>query len=74
MTRNGWRVFTQGPKARTLEFGENEWLGDPIIETSHTELKWVESSAFVGELRWVVDDNGAFAIENAIYRVRPSKI
>ncbi|KAF5575812.1 sterol regulatory element-binding ECM22 [Fusarium pseudocircinatum] len=40
-------VFTGGPEARTLEFGENEWLGSPIIETSHPDLKWVERSAFV---------------------------
>ncbi|RBA18331.1 hypothetical protein FPRO05_10626 [Fusarium proliferatum] len=43
-------VFTGGPKARTLEFGENEWLGSPIIETSHPDLKWVERSAFVNAL------------------------
>lgn len=66
-------VFTQGPKAQTLEFGENEWLGNPITETTHPDLKWVESSAFVGELRWVVDDNRTVAVETGIYRVRPSK-
>ncbi|KAF5667494.1 sterol regulatory element-binding ECM22 [Fusarium denticulatum] len=65
-------VFTGGPKARTLEFGENEWLGSPIIETSHPDLKWVERSAFVSELRWFVDGDGSVAVENAVYKVKPS--
>ncbi|KAF4972577.1 hypothetical protein FSARC_850 [Fusarium sarcochroum] len=65
-------VFTKGPKARTLEFGENEWLGSPIIEASHPDLKWVERTAFVAELRWLVDEDGSIAVENAIYRVKPS--
>ncbi|KAF5545948.1 sterol regulatory element-binding ECM22 [Fusarium mexicanum] len=63
-------VFTGGPKARTLEFGENEWLGSPIIETSHPDLKWVERSAFVSELRWFIDDDGSVAVENAVYKSR----
>lgn len=67
-------VFTGGPKARTLEFGENEWLGSPIIETSHPELKWVERSAFVSELRWFIDDDGSVAVENAVYKVKPSRV
>ena len=62
-------VFTGGPKARTLEFGENEWLGSPIIETSHPDLKWVERSAFVSELRWFVDGDGSVAVENAVYNM-----
>jgi hypothetical protein len=67
-------VFTGGPKARTLEFGENEWLGSPIIETSHPDLKWVERSAFVSELRWFVDEDGSVAVENAVYKVKPSGV
>ncbi|RYC82306.1 hypothetical protein BFJ63_vAg14793 [Fusarium oxysporum f. sp. narcissi] len=67
-------VFTGGPGARTLEFGENEWLGSPIIETSHPELKWVERSAFVSELRWFIDDDGSIAVENAVYKVKPSRV
>ncbi|EXL42646.1 hypothetical protein FOCG_15097 [Fusarium oxysporum f. sp. radicis-lycopersici 26381] len=67
-------VFTGGPKARTLEFGENEWLGSPIIETSHPELKWVERSAFVSELRWFIDEDGSIAVENAVYKVKPSRV
>jgi hypothetical protein len=65
-------VFTKGPSSRTLAFGENEWLGCPMMETSHPDLKWVERSAFVAELRWVVSEDGTVSIENAIYRIRPS--
>ncbi|KAF9768922.1 hypothetical protein IL306_013722 [Fusarium sp. DS 682] len=67
-------VFTGGPKARTLEFGENEWLGSPIIETSHPDLKWAERSAFVSELRWFIDDDGSVAVDNNIYKVKPSGV
>lgn len=66
-------VFTGGPKARTLEFGENYWLSAPVLETSHPDFKWVERSEFVGELRWLVDEDGSVAVENAIYRVMPSR-
>ncbi|KAM0492633.1 hypothetical protein ACHAP8_009811 [Fusarium lateritium] len=65
-------VFTRGPKARTLDFGENYWLSAPILETSHPDFKWVERSEFVGELRWLVNENGSIAVENAIYKVNPS--
>uniref|UniRef100_A0A4E9EDS1 Uncharacterized protein n=1 Tax=Gibberella zeae TaxID=5518 RepID=A0A4E9EDS1_GIBZA len=51
-------VFTGGPKARTLEFGENYWLSAPVLETSHPDFKWVERSEFVGELRWFIDEDG----------------
>ena len=67
-------VFTGGPKAQTLEFGENYWLSAPILETSHPDFKWVERSEFVGELRWVVDEDGSVAVENAIYKVNPSTV
>ena len=66
-------VFTRGPKARTLDFGENYWLSAPILETSHPGFKWVERSEFVGELRWLVNEDGSsIAVENAIYKVNPS--
>ncbi|QPC70486.1 hypothetical protein HYE68_001238 [Fusarium pseudograminearum] len=65
-------VFTGGPKARTLEFGENYWLSAPVLETSHPDFKWVERSEFVGELRWFIDEDGSVAVENAIYKVLPS--
>ncbi|KAM0329713.1 hypothetical protein ACHAPQ_006631 [Fusarium lateritium] len=65
-------VFTKDPKARTLDFGENYWLSSPILETSHPDLKWVERSEFVGELRWLVEEDGSVAVENSIYVVKPS--
>ncbi|KAG8672131.1 hypothetical protein FPOAC1_005392 [Fusarium poae] len=68
---NKWmEVFTRGPEARTLEFGENYWLSAPILETSHPDFKWVERSEFVGELRWLIDEDGSVAVENAIYKIQ----
>ncbi|KXT10221.1 hypothetical protein AC579_2956 [Pseudocercospora musae] len=60
------------PDAKSTEFGDHEYFASPAFETSDPDLKWVESSVFVGEGRWVCEE-GRVAVEYRIWRVRPSK-
>lgn len=59
--------------AKTTQYGDHELFAAPVMETSDPELKWIESSAWVAEGRWTVED-GKVAIEYEIYRVRPTKL
>lgn len=59
--------------ARTTRYGEHELFATPIMETSDAEWKWVESSVWVAEGRWVVE-NETVAIEYEVYLVRKSEV
>ncbi|KIX00767.1 uncharacterized protein Z518_09832 [Rhinocladiella mackenziei CBS 650.93] len=61
--------FQWGQDAKTTSFGDHHWFTMPIMETNHTEYKWVEETVFVGQGRCVVDSDGAQAVEYQIYRV-----
>jgi len=63
------KVLGFAADASTTEFGDNKtWFTTPVIETSDEGLKWMESAVFVGQGRWVVDENGNSA-EYAVYKV-----
>ncbi|KAK6395939.1 hypothetical protein LTR65_010048 [Meristemomyces frigidus] len=59
--------------AKTTEFGDHDFFTAPRFETSDPNLKWIESASFVGEGRFVVDDDRSTAVEYAIYHLRSGK-
>ncbi|PVH75079.1 hypothetical protein DL98DRAFT_593467 [Cadophora sp. DSE1049] len=65
----GSKVLAWAKDAKTTNFGDHYWFSGPIIETSSKEFKWVENTAFVGQGRFIVDDDGAEAVEYEIYKV-----
>ncbi|PVH72835.1 hypothetical protein DL98DRAFT_432472 [Cadophora sp. DSE1049] len=54
--------------AKTTDFGDHHWFNAPMIETSDESFKWVESTLFVGEGHFVVDEEGS-AVEYQIFKV-----
>ena len=66
----GAKVLAWAKDAKTTNFGDHEWFSAPIVETSSEKFKWVETTLFVGEGRFIVEDNGASeAVEYEIYKV-----
>lgn len=64
------KILSWAKDAKTTNYGDHQWFSGPIIETSSEKFKWVETSLFVGEGRFIVEDGGAKeAIEYEIYRV-----
>jgi hypothetical protein len=64
----GTKVLGLADDAKTTDFGDHEWFAGPTIETDDPNFKWVETSLFVGQGRYVVDDGGS-AVEYQIYKV-----
>lgn len=64
----GQKVLGWDPESQTTKYGDHEWFSAPQIETSDPKFKWVETSMWVGEGHWVVDETG-FAVEYEIYKV-----
>lgn len=64
----GGKVLSWAPDARTTNYGDQEWFAGPIIETSDPKLKWMETSLFVGQGHFVVEDKEE-AVEYEIYKV-----
>jgi hypothetical protein len=62
------KVLDWAPDAQTTSYGDHEWFAGPIVETSDPKFKWVETSLFVGQGHWVVDQEGS-AVEYEIYKV-----
>jgi len=62
------KVLGWAKDAKTTQFGDHNWFNAPIIETSSEEFKWVESTLFVGEGRFIVDEKGS-AVEYQIFKV-----
>lgn len=64
------KVLTWAKDAKTTNYGDHQWFSGPIIETSSEKFKWVETTLFVGEGRFIVEDGGASeAVEYEIYKV-----
>ncbi|QDS75188.1 hypothetical protein FKW77_008591 [Venturia effusa] len=61
-------VLSWSPEAKTTQFGDHTWFSQPIMETSDPAFKWVESTMFVGEGRFVVEERRT-AVEYEIYKV-----
>ena len=64
----GNKVFAAADDAKTTDFGDHQWFAGPKIETSDPQFKWVETSLFVGQGRYVVEGGGS-AVEYQIYKV-----
>ncbi len=64
----GGKVLTWAPDAKTTQYGDHEWFNAPVIETDDPSYKWVETSLFIGQGRYVVDEEGS-AVEYQIYKV-----
>ncbi|EXJ60786.1 hypothetical protein A1O7_04939 [Cladophialophora yegresii CBS 114405] len=64
----GQQVLGWSPDAKTTKSGDHEWFSAPIMETSDPKFKWVETSLWVGQGHWVVDETG-YAVEYEIYKV-----
>ena len=62
------KVFSFASDAGTTEYGDHHWFNAPVMETSDPELKWVENEVWLGEGRFVVDEQGS-AVEYEVYRV-----
>lgn len=65
---SGEKVLAWSSDARTTKSGDHEWFSAPIIETDDPKFKWVETSMWVGQGHWVVDETGS-AVEYEIYKV-----
>jgi len=61
------KVLQWSPEARTTNPGDHEFWSSPIIETSSEKYKWLETSLWVGQGYFVVDDQGS-AVAYEIYR------
>ncbi|KAI9925318.1 hypothetical protein ASPWEDRAFT_187618 [Aspergillus wentii DTO 134E9] len=62
----GEKVLGWKEGAQPTQFGDTEWFNSPILETSHPEYKWVEEAWFLGQGRWVVDEEGR-AVEYRVF-------
>ena len=62
------KVLGWEPDAKTTNYGDHEWFSGPIIETSDPKVKWMETSLFVGQGRFVVEGEQE-AVEYQIYKV-----
>ncbi|RHZ62626.1 hypothetical protein CDV55_105681 [Aspergillus turcosus] len=62
------KVLSWAPEARTTNYGDHEWFSGPIFETSDPNLKWMETSLFVGQGHFVVEEKEE-AVEYQIYKV-----
>jgi len=62
------KVLGWAPDAKTTQYADHDWFTGPIIETDDEAYKWVETSMFVAQGRFVVDDGGS-AVEYQIYRL-----
>lgn len=62
------KVLSWAPDARTTNYGDHEWFSGPIFETSDPNLKWMETSLFVGQGHFVVEGKDE-AVEYQIYKV-----
>ncbi|KAK5119339.1 hypothetical protein LTR85_007695 [Meristemomyces frigidus] len=67
------KVMTFADDAKTTELGDHDFFTAPRFETSDPKLKWIENASFVGEGRFVVDEDGSTAVDYAIYRLLPGK-
>lgn len=68
MDEAGSKALAGADGAKSTEYGDHEWFAGPIIETDDANFKWVETTLFVGQGRYVVDEEGA-AVEYQIYKV-----
>jgi len=64
----GNKVIGWAPDAKTTQFGDHDWFTAPVMETDDPAYKWVETSVFVGQGRYIVDEVGT-AVEYQIYKV-----
>ena len=64
----GEKLFSWADDAKTTNFGDHDWFAGPIIETDDQDFKWVETSLFVAQGRYVVDDSGS-AVEYQVFKV-----
>ena len=62
------KIATRSKEAKTTNFGDHEWFCSPRMETSIKALKWVETTLFVGQGRFVIEGDEA-AVEYEIYKV-----
>jgi hypothetical protein len=64
------KVLGWAKDAKTTNYGDHYWYSSPIVETSSEKFKWVETTIFVAEGRFIVEDDGASeAVEYEIYKV-----
>lgn len=63
------KCFAWSPEAKSTEFGDLEFWCAPNIETGSEKFKWVETAAWLGQGRFVVDEKGT-AVEYRIYRAK----
>ena len=68
MDEKARKAVSGGPEAKTTAFGDHEWWTAPTMETSDEKFKWIESSFWIGQGRWVVDGQGV-AVEYQIFKV-----
>ncbi|KAJ5811493.1 hypothetical protein N7474_007794 [Penicillium riverlandense] len=64
----GGKVMGWASDAKSTQYGDHDWFASPVIETDDPACKWVETSLFVGQGRYVIDDDGS-AVEYQIFKV-----
>lgn len=64
----GGKVLDGASDAKSTQYGDQEWFASPVIETDDPACKWVETCLFVGQGRFIVDDDGS-AVEYQVYKV-----
>lgn len=62
------KILDRSEDAKDTEYGDHYFFITPIFETSSERLKWMNSTVFVGQGRWMMDKNG-YAVEYGIYKM-----
>lgn len=62
------KMLSRSEDAKDTQYGDHYFFTTPIFETGIEKLKWINSTVFVGQGRWVVDKDG-YAVEYTVYRV-----
>ena len=52
------KILQFASDAETTHFGDHYWFTAPTMETDDESLNWIVDSFFLGEGRFVVDENG----------------
>lgn len=60
------KILAWDNNAKSINYVHHHWFSAPIMETSSKQHKWVETTLFVRQGHWIIDDKGS-AVEYEIY-------
>ncbi|KAL6249312.1 hypothetical protein RBB50_003165 [Rhinocladiella similis] len=62
------KILDNAPDIKPTSFGDTNWFTRLDIETTDQGLKWLETSALIGQGRWHIDEGG-LAAEYLVYKL-----